>query len=87
MQTNCHSINELREYIDHTYFITKGLIYVQISCTNDLVLILIKIRKVEITSFVLASHVKVYCDIVQKNTAKRNKKPLVYGTADMTSPY
>ena len=23
----------------------------------------------------------------QKNTAKRNKKPLVYGTADMTSPY
>ena len=22
-----------------------------------------------------------------KNTAKRNKKPLVYGTADMTSPY
>ena len=22
-----------------------------------------------------------------KNTAKRNKKPLVYGTEDMTSPY
>ena len=66
MQTNYHSINELREYIDHTYFITKGLIYVQISCTYDLVLILIKIRKVEITSFVLASHVKVYCDVVQK---------------------
>ena len=22
-----------------------------------------------------------------KNTAKRNKNPLVYGTADMTSPY
>ena len=22
-----------------------------------------------------------------ENTAKRNKKPLVYGTADMTSPY
>jgi hypothetical protein len=22
-----------------------------------------------------------------KNTAKRNKKPLVFGTADMTSPY
>ena len=23
----------------------------------------------------------------EKNAAKRNKKPLVYGTADMTSPY
>ena len=23
----------------------------------------------------------------KKNTAKRNTKPLVYGTADMTSPY
>ena len=65
MQTNYHSINELREYIDHTYFITKGLIYVQISSTNDLVLILIQIRKMEITSVVLASHVEVYCDVVQ----------------------
>jgi hypothetical protein len=25
--------------------------------------------------------------IHKKNTAKRNKKPLVYGTADMTFPY
>ena len=24
---------------------------------------------------------------LSKNTAKRNKNPLVYGTADMTSPY
>ena len=25
--------------------------------------------------------------MVSKNTTKRNKKPLVYGTAEMTSPY
>ena len=28
---------------------------------------------------------KIQIDL--KNTAKRNKKPLIYGTADMTSPY
>ena len=28
-----------------------------------------------------------YQDEVKKNTAKRNKKPLIYGTSDMTSPY